>query len=314
MSQNTHPRVLLVNYLQGSEDKWCQVSTVFILTSRRTDVLGFRKPFRRSLLACDWTLPRRWSSSATSGHDRFRFWALCSTSPAEVRHMTHGVFPTLGTLFSRDFKARVAVMLCGSTPASSSLPVTCDTEELRSESEWYKRLHGEPCGRKFSGTHPRVLLVSREQKWYRAGTVLKLTSRRTQIVTPARGPKSQGPRAEDVLDRVVPRAENFGDLKTADHKVLSERCESRHNHRYAVVVQDLATQWIQSYPCKTKIFPGNGKELARVRGADDESKSHLYWQFPRNWQIFWRIKLELLYVNTAQIGNTWDCWESGAQK
>ena len=37
----------------------------------------------------------------------------------------------------------------------------------------------------------------------------------------------------------------------ADHKVLSEGCE-RHNHRYAVVVQDLASQWIQSYPCKTK--------------------------------------------------------------
>ena len=45
----------------------------------------------------------------------------------------------------------------------------------------------------------------------------------------------------------VPRAEHFGDLMTADHKVLSEGCESRNNHRYAVVVQDLATQWIQSY-------------------------------------------------------------------
>ena len=42
------------------------------------------------------------------------------------------------------------------------------------------------------------------------------------------------------------------DLITADHKVLSEGSESRHNHRYAVVVQDLAIQWIQSYPCKTK--------------------------------------------------------------
>ena len=50
----------------------------------------------------------------------------------------------------------------------------------------------------------------------------------------------------------VLRAENFGDLITADHKVLSENCESRNHHRYAVVVQDLATQWIQSYPCKTK--------------------------------------------------------------
>ena len=51
----------------------------------------------------------------------------------------------------------------------------------------------------------------------------------------------------------VPRADNFGDLITADHKVLSDNCESRNNHRYAVVVQDLATQWIQAYPCKTKL-------------------------------------------------------------
>ena len=34
----------------------------------------------------------------------------------------------------------------------------------------------------------------------------------------------------------VPRAENLGDLITADHKVLSEGCESRNSHRYAVVV------------------------------------------------------------------------------
>ena len=36
----------------------------------------------------------------------------------------------------------------------------------------------------------------------------------------------------------VPRAENL----TTDHKVLSGNCESRNNHRYAVVVRDMATQ------------------------------------------------------------------------
>ena len=44
------------------------------------------------------------------------------------------------------------------------------------------------------------------------------------------------------IGRVVRRAENYGDLITAGHKVLREGCESRNNHRYAVVVQDLATQ------------------------------------------------------------------------
>ena len=51
---------------------------------------------------------------------------------------------------------------------------------------------------------------------------------------------------------VVLRAEHFGDLIAADHKVPSEGSESRNNHRYTFVMQDLATQWLQFYPCKTK--------------------------------------------------------------
>ena len=66
----------------------------------------------------------------------------------------------------------------------------------------------------------------------------------------------------------VPRAENVGDLITADHKVLSEGCESRNNHRYAVMVQDLATQWIQSYPCKTKTSQETQRSSQKVLGAE----------------------------------------------
>ena len=62
---------------------------------------------------------------------------------------------------------------------------------------------------------------------------------------------------------VIPRAENVGDVITADHKVLSEGCESRNNHRYAVVVQDLATHWIQSCPCKTKTSQETEKSLQK---------------------------------------------------
>ena len=61
----------------------------------------------------------------------------------------------------------------------------------------------------------------------------------------------------------VPRAENFGDLITADHKVLSEGCESRNNHRCAIVVQDLATQWIQSFPCNTKTSQQTQRSLQK---------------------------------------------------
>ena len=80
--------------------------------------------------------------------------------------------------------------------------------------------------------------------------------------------KSTSAPCRRLIGLAVPRAENVGDLITADHKVLSEGCRSRNNHRYAVVVQDLATQWIQSYPCKTKTSQKTQRELAKVLGAE----------------------------------------------
>ena len=75
---------------------------------------------------------------------------------------------------------------------------------------------------------------------------------KTEIARSASGPKLQGAPCRRRKGEAVLRADNFGDLITADHKVLSDNCESRNNHRYAVVVQDLATQWFQAYPCKNK--------------------------------------------------------------
>ena len=69
---------------------------------------------------------------------------------------------------------------------------------------------------------------------------------------------------------------NFGDLITAEHKVLSDNCESRNNHRYAVVVQDLAIQWIQAYPCKKQNSTRNLEKLAKVPGTREETKSRLH--------------------------------------
>ena len=88
-----------------------------------------------------------------------------------------------------------------------------------------------------TGTHPRVLLVnylqSREPKWYRVSFP---KDRNCDIflrtkVTRASCRKRTG--------TIVSGGEHFGDLITADHKVLREGCESRNNHRCAVVVQDL---------------------------------------------------------------------------
>ena len=76
----------------------------------------------------------------------------------------------------------------------------------------------------------------------------------------------------------VPRADNFGDLITADHKVLSDNCESRNNHRYAVVVQDLATHWIQSYPCKKQKLHKKPREACKSSWSRQGKPKVIYTQ------------------------------------
>ena len=69
---------------------------------------------------------------------------------------------------------------------------------------------------------------------------------------------------------------NFGELITADHKVLSEGCASRNNRRYAVMVQDLAHSMDSILSVQNQDFSGNRQELAKVLGAEKEAQSHLY--------------------------------------
>ena len=52
-------------------------------------------------------------------------------------------------------------------------------------------------------------------------------------------------------------------LDNSGSQSLNEGSESRNNHRYAVVLQDLATQWIQSYPCKNKNSQETEKSLRK---------------------------------------------------
>ena len=103
-------------------------------------------------------------------------------------------------------------------------------------------------------------------------TVFILTSLKTEIARSVNGPKLQGPHAEDAMAKPYLEPQIFGDLIRADHKVLSESCESRNNHRYAVVVHYLATQWIQSYPCKTKTSQETQRSLQKFLEPERKPK------------------------------------------
>ena len=105
------------------------------------------------------------------------------------------------------------------------------------------------------------------------------------------------------IGRVEPRAENSGDLITADQKVLSEGCESRNNHRCAVEVQDLATQCIQSYPCKTKNFSRNKGTctISWIRmGSLKSFTLTIPWNLTKPVKIFTRIIVRRHHTDPRQ--------------
>ena len=111
----------------------------------------------------------------------------------------------------------------------------------------------------------------------------------------------------------VLRAENLGDLITADHKVLSDNCESRTNHRFAVVVQDLATQWIQSYPCKIKTSQETQRSLQKFLEPNRKPKVI----YTDNSLEFGKACEDLSWNHCTSTPHTsetkWDCWKSSAQ-
>ena len=86
----------------------------------------------------------------------------------------------------------------------------------------------------------------------------------------------------------VPRTENFGDLITADQKVLSEGCESSK----------------QSSICSRGAGPGHPLGKLKVIYTDNSL------EFGKACE---GLSLESLYVDTTQIGNMWDCRKSSAQ-
>ena len=68
------------------------------------------------------------------------------------------------------------------------------------------------------------------------------------------------------------RTTTFCDIITADHRVLIEEGELQNNQRYAIDVQDLATQWIQSYPCKSKTSQKMARILRKFIGPEENPK------------------------------------------
>ena len=134
---------------------------------------------------------------------------------------------------------------------------------------------------------------SREQKQYRVSTVFILTSQKIESSKYDCEPRKT--LAHPYLDPKF-----FGDLITTDHNFLSEESESRNNHRYAVVVQDLATQWIQSYSCKTKTFQETQKSLQKF--LEPNRKPEVIYTDGFSMDSFPSVQNQDLSGNTKKLG------------
>ena len=85
-------------------------------------------------------------------------------------------------------------------------------------------------------------------------------------------------------------AKSFGDMITADHKVLNDDQDCRLHHKYAVVVQHLATQWIQSFPCKDRISSRDAKKSQKILSSGRKLKIHfltILWNLSKLSKLPW---------------------------
>ena len=80
------------------------------------------------------------------------------------------------------------------------------------------------------------------------------------------------------------------------------------------MVQDLATQWIQAYPCKTKTSQETQRSLQKFLEPNRKPKviyTDNSLEFGRG---LCRSFLESLYVDTTQIGNNWEIAERAVRR
>ena len=100
----------------------------------------------------------------------------------------------------------------------------------------------------------------------------------------------------------IPQAEKFGDLITTDHKV-----------RYAVVVKVLATQWIETYPCKTKTSQETDKSSRKffTRKLCRQCTSWRRW--PSDDQANNTLVRERIWIGQISFSHSSRIWRSVAR-
>ena len=125
-------------------------------------------------------------------------------------------------------------------------------------------------------THPQSLRKNqkqqRQKKWCRVNTVFIFTSRGTTNAKYARESRLQGVLAGNALARPYLEQKVLVTWSRQITKFSVNVVSFATPHRYAVVVQDLATQWIEAYPCRMKTAQETERSLRKFLEPSEKPK------------------------------------------
>ena len=147
--------------------------------------------------------------------------------------------------------------------------------------------------------------------WIWVNTLFILTSLKTEIARSARGPKSQGPRAQRRIGRGRTSCRKFWWLDYS--RPQGPKRQLRVSKQSSIRSRGSSHSMDPGVSVQKQDFTRNPEKLAKVPGTREETKSHLHWQFLGIRQSLWRSLLESLHVYTTQIGDWWYCGKSSAQ-
>ena len=98
---------------------------------------------------------------------------------------------------------------------------------------------------------------------------------KTEIARSASGPKITRAPCRRRKGEAVPRADNFGDLITADHKVLKRQLRVSKQSSLRSRGAGFSYSMDPGVSVQKQNFTRNPAQLAKVPGARKETKSHL---------------------------------------
>ena len=119
-------------------------------------------------------------------------------------------------------------------------------------------------------------------KFWRTARIIHSLHSRTElrsVSTPETDESATQKSLDDRAERIKIAKRLSGDVMTADHKARNEEQESRLHCRVAVVVQELATRWVQRVYMQDQFSSTDAKKSQKIHTSRRKPNIHKYGDF-----------------------------------